>query len=221
MPPSPQRLPSPQPRAWRQVEASWPTMGPSYTHTHTHSCTSLHTHAHTHVDSPSPADTLGHVHTGAAHSPLHTDTPTPAPAPRVHTPAPSPLPAQCPARRGFSPQGPGCSRWSRAVRLGEGFRARSSTPPPPAHPPTPGPRAVSLPPPSGLACGADGPTPGVGRWAGRGLRSLVQPRGSRDRVPTSPCGTDGPPLVQRGGVGGDAACGHSVLVQWLLNYWLI
>ena len=59
-----------------------------------------------------------------------------------------------------------------------------------------------------------------GDGAGRGLRSSVQPRGPGS-VPASPCGADGPPLVQGGGVGGDAAGGQSVLVQWLLNYWLI
>ena len=113
-------------------------MGPSYTHTHTHSCISLHTHAHTHVDSPSPADTLGHMHTGAAHSPLHTDTPTPAPAPtctHLHPPhlqhsasVSCLLPGKDSARRVQA-----AAAWSGAVRLGEGFRARSSTPPP--HPP--------------------------------------------------------------------------------------
>lgn len=95
----------PQPWAWRLVEVSWPEMGQATVTLHTHSCTSLHTHAHTKWTAPSPADTLGHMHTGAAHSPLHTDTPTPAPAPtptHLH-PHPPPItvptcPASCQAR---------------------------------------------------------------------------------------------------------------------------
>ena len=224
---------------------SWPEMGPSYSHTHTHSCTSLHTHAHTKWTAPSPADTLGHMHTGAAHSPLHTDTPTPAPAPTSTHLHPHRPPSQCPrvlppARQGLSLEGPGCSwrgrwGWERASELGPAPWAPGVSPPPPA-----GLMGLPLVQGGGLGegfgaqssppgsqdlvptspCRADGPTPGAGRWAGRGLRSSVQPPGPRS-VPASPCGADGPPLVQGGGVGGDAAGGHSVLVQWLLNYWLI
>lgn len=86
MPPSPQRLPAPA----LGLGGWWKCPGPArsqaqatVTLTPTHA--QAFTHAHTKWTAPSPADTLGHMHTGAAHSPLHTDTPTPAPAPHPHT----------------------------------------------------------------------------------------------------------------------------------------
>ena len=182
------------------MEASWPAMGPSYTHTHTHSCISLHTHAHTHVDSPSPADTLGHMHTGAAHSPLHTDTPTPAPAPtctHLHPPhlqhsasVSCLLPGKDSARRVQA-----AAAWSGAVRLGEGFRARSSTPPP--HPGSQGCAPASACWPAGLT----GPPLVQGGGLGEGFGAWSSPPGSQDRVPTAPCGTDGPPRCREAGWG--------------------